>query len=85
MIEESRARELAAEFAKGYSLEIEFAITPRPPVRRGDIAYFGCQSAKFLRTRDWRDMAVGNGPVAVNLVTGECRMLGATEAAEMGL
>ncbi|MFD4999486.1 YrhB domain-containing protein [Streptomyces buecherae] len=85
MIEEDEARALAAEFAKGAAREIELAIIPRPPVRRGDIAYFGCQSATFLRTRNWRDMAVGNGPVAVNLVTGECHMLGADEAAEMGL
>ncbi|MBC3989488.1 hypothetical protein H8N00_11515 [Streptomyces sp. AC563] len=85
MIEESEARELAAEFAKGYSLEMEFAIAPEPPVRRGTVAYFACQSATFLRTRNWRDMAVGGGPVAVNLVTGECRMLGADEAADMEL
>lgn len=85
MIEESEARELAAEFAKGYSLEMEFAIAPEPPVRRGNVAYLVCQSAEFLRTGNWRDMAVGNGPVAVNLVTGECHMLGAVEATEMEL
>ncbi|WP_217196410.1 YrhB domain-containing protein [Streptomyces buecherae] len=85
MIEESEARALAAEFAKGKSLEMELAIAPEPPVRRGTVAYFACQSAEFLRTGNWRDMAIGNGPVAVDLVTGECHMLGAAEAAEMGL
>lgn len=70
MIEESRARELAEEFAKGKSLRREIAIAPSLPCGGTTVACSAVQSATFLRAGNWRDMAVGIGPVAVNLVTG---------------
>ncbi|MFE9725751.1 hypothetical protein ACFYQ5_19670 [Streptomyces sp. NPDC005794] len=55
----------------------------RAPVGRK--FYFDCQSAAYLRSGDPRDMAVGTGYVCVDGETGECRLLGAVESAELDL
>ncbi len=47
--------------------------------------YFDCQSAAYLRDGDPRDMAVGTGYLRVDGKTGECRLLGAVESAELDL
>lgn len=85
MIDEEEARQRAEAFVKEYSLETELAIVPGVPARREDILYFHCQSAEYVRTGNWRHMAVGTGPIAVDLTTGECAMIGPFEAAELGL
>ncbi|MFG3525846.1 hypothetical protein ACGF8B_03825 [Streptomyces sp. NPDC047917] len=46
---------------------------------------FDCQSVAYIRSGDFRDMAIGIGHVAVNADTGECRLVGAVEAAELDL
>ncbi|MGW4889799.1 hypothetical protein [Streptomyces murinus] len=51
----------------------------------GDTAYFGYQNGGYLETGDPSQGAIGIGPVRVDLVTGECRMLGSLEAKEMDL
>ncbi|MFF8366874.1 hypothetical protein ACF05F_33365 [Rhodococcus erythropolis] len=51
----------------------------------GSTFYFDCQSVAYLRTGELRDMAVGTGYVSVDGETGECRMLGATESAQLDL
>lgn len=84
-ISESRARELAEEFLRTAPLATEFALLPQAPARRGNVVYFGCQSAAYLRTGHWSDLAVGNGPVAVDLNTGACRMLSSVEARQSEL
>lgn len=48
-------------------------------------AYFGFQERAYVETGDPSRMVVGIGPVRVDLVTGECRVLGAVEGAELGL
>ncbi|MEU0147927.1 hypothetical protein ABZ119_18530 [Streptomyces sp. NPDC006288] len=47
--------------------------------------YFDCQSAAYLRDGDPRDIAVGTGYLCVDGKTGECRLLGAVESAELDL
>ncbi|GAA4003007.1 hypothetical protein GCM10022384_57120 [Streptomyces marokkonensis] len=51
----------------------------------GTAFYFDSQSVAHLRTGDLRDMAIGTGYVRVDGETGECRMLGATESAQLDL
>ncbi|MFD0455838.1 hypothetical protein ACFQ2H_07115 [Streptomyces violaceoruber] len=51
----------------------------------GTAFYFDCQSVAYLRTGDLRDMAIGTGYIRVDGETGECRMLGATESAQLDL
>lgn len=46
---------------------------------------FDCQSAAYLRDGDPRDIAVGTGYLRVDGNTGECRLLGAVESAELDL
>ncbi|MFJ4972984.1 hypothetical protein [Streptomyces sp. NPDC088755] len=47
--------------------------------------FFGCQSAAYLRDGDPRDIVVGTGYLRVDGNTGECRLLGAVESAELDL
>ncbi|MFJ8856777.1 hypothetical protein [Streptomyces sp. NPDC102437] len=51
----------------------------------GSEIMFDCQSVAYIRSGDLRDMAIGIGHVAVNTDTGECRLVGAVEAAELDL
>ncbi|MDX2542050.1 hypothetical protein ACOT81_32175 [Streptomyces sp. WI04-05B] len=51
----------------------------------GSTIYFGCQSVSYLRSGDMKDMAVGTGYVCVDGETGDCRMLGAIESAQLDL
>lgn len=51
----------------------------------GDAAYFGYQTRGYMETGDPSQMAIGIGPVHVDLVTGECRMLGSLEAMDRDL
>ncbi|MET9763119.1 YrhB domain-containing protein [Streptomyces sp. NPDC006372] len=51
----------------------------------GAVFYFDCQSDAYLRSGDFRDMAIGVGHVAVDGETGKCSMLGAVESAELDL
>jgi hypothetical protein len=51
----------------------------------GGAAYFGYQDRRYLETGDPSLMVIGIGPVRVDLVTGECRMLGSVEAMALNL
>ncbi|WP_234542270.1 YrhB domain-containing protein [Streptomyces shenzhenensis] len=51
----------------------------------GGLYYFGCQSVAYLRSGEFRDMAIGMAGVSVDAETGACRVLGAVEAAELDL
>ncbi|WP_431996875.1 hypothetical protein [Streptomyces fungicidicus] len=62
-----------------------FALVEGERTQVGSIFYFDCQSVAYLRSGDLRDMAVGTGYVSVAGQTGECRMLGATESAQLDL
>ncbi|MDF6018311.1 hypothetical protein [Streptomyces sp. JH34] len=62
-----------------------FALAEGERARVGDHFYFDCQSAAWLRDGDPQDMAVGTGYLRVDGRTGECRLLGAVESAELDL
>jgi hypothetical protein len=87
MIEVEEAERLAKVYleSRNLSSEVEMQLAGTAPFRRDDVLYFDCQSADYLRTGNWRDMAIGSGPVAVDLKSGECRMIGAAELPELGL
>ncbi|MFI0982252.1 YrhB domain-containing protein [Streptomyces sp. NPDC021093] len=87
MIGKEQARELADQFLKSPQRHWEMPMTlmdGEPHLREG-VLYFACQSVDYIRTGDWRDMAVGSGPVVVHLETGECRIIGSLEAARLEL
>ncbi|CAM5250903.1 hypothetical protein GCM10010329_07800 [Streptomyces spiroverticillatus] len=86
-MDKESARERAARFleAGNRTAEMPLALTDGEPQVRGSVLYFDCQSTAYLRTGNWRDLAIGSGPVAVDLETGECRLTGSMETAELGL
>ena len=65
--------------------DVPLALVEGERAQAGGVFYFGCQSAAYLRSGDFRDMAIGVGYVAVDGETGKCRMLGAVESAELDL
>jgi hypothetical protein len=79
----------AAELARAYVDEdpLNSAVDLVPIEGRmavvDDAAYFGFQNRAYLETGDPSRMTVGIGPVRVDLATGECRMLGSAEAADL--
>ncbi|MFF5966914.1 YrhB domain-containing protein [Streptomyces collinus] len=78
-----RAQQFLGEEAGSGEVPLALVETERAQV--GGVFYFGCQSAAYLRSGDFRDMAIGVGYVAVDGETGKCRMLGAAESAELDL
>ncbi|MEU1487188.1 hypothetical protein [Streptomyces sp. NPDC005752] len=62
-----------------------FALVDGECAHVGDDFYFDCQSAAYLRDGDPRDIAVGTGYLRVDGKTGDCRLLGAVESAELDL
>ncbi|MGF1339727.1 hypothetical protein ACQSMD_06330 [Streptomyces flavovirens] len=62
-----------------------FALVEGARAQVGNDFYFDCQSAAYLRDGNPRDMAVGTGYLRVDGKTGECRLLGAVESAELDL
>ncbi|MEU0176130.1 YrhB domain-containing protein [Streptomyces massasporeus] len=65
--------------------EVPLALVEAERSQVGSGFYFGCQSIAYLRSGDFRDMAIGVGYVAVDGETGKCRTLGAVESAELDL
>ncbi|MFF9077880.1 hypothetical protein ACF1FX_35355 [Streptomyces sp. NPDC014646] len=65
--------------------DVPLALVEGEHTQRGSTYYFDCQSVTHLQSGDFRDMAIGIGCVAVDGTTGECRILGAVESAELGL
>ncbi|MDX2621607.1 hypothetical protein OG279_38100 (plasmid) [Streptomyces sp. NBC_01201] len=61
------------------------ALVEGESAQMGGDFYFDCQSATYLRDGDPRDIAVGTGYLRVDGQTGECRLLGAVESAELDL
>jgi hypothetical protein len=62
-----------------------FALVDGDRALVGGDFFFDCQSTAFLSSGDLREMAVGTGYVCVDGETGECRLLGAVESAELDL
>jgi hypothetical protein len=62
-----------------------FALAEGERAQVGSTFYFGCQSVAYLRSGDFKDMAIGTGNVCVDGETGKCRMMGAVESAELDL
>ncbi|MGW5063466.1 hypothetical protein ACWEQ2_40395 [Streptomyces sp. NPDC004096] len=87
MISLDRAAELAQKYVDEDPLNSEVDLVPVEGYVAvvGEAAYFGYQNRGYLETGDPSQMAIGIGPVRVDLVTGECRMLGSVEASEMDL
>ncbi|WP_109028391.1 hypothetical protein [Streptomyces rubrogriseus] len=87
MLDMEEATRLARQFLdqKVSHEGMAFALVEGERAQVGTAFYFDCQSVTYLRTGDLRDMAVGTGYVRVDGQTGECRMLGATESAQLDL
>ncbi|MEV6614799.1 YrhB domain-containing protein [Streptomyces sp. NPDC051051] len=87
MLDIEEATELAKKFLdeKVSHEGMTLALVEGERTQVGSTFYFDCQSVAYLRTGDLRDMAVGTGYVRVDGETGECRMLGATESAQLDL
>ncbi|WP_327728709.1 hypothetical protein OG250_20775 [Streptomyces sp. NBC_00487] len=87
MISLERAAELAQKYVDEDPLNSEVDLIPIEGYVAvvGEAAYFGYQTRGHLETGDPSQMAIGIGPIRVDLVTGECRMLGSLEAMDMDL
>ncbi|MFF4675189.1 hypothetical protein ACFY1C_36505 [Streptomyces sp. NPDC001279] len=87
MLSMEEASRLAAEFLKKTvsSESMPMALVEGEHAHVESEIMFDCQSVAFIRSGDPRDMAIGIGYVAVNAETGECRLLGAVEAADLDL
>ncbi|MFE0913986.1 hypothetical protein ACN6LI_005395 [Streptomyces violaceoruber] len=87
MLDMEEATRLARQFLdqKVSHEGMAFALVEGERAQVGTAFYFDCQSVAYLRTGDLRDMAIGTGYVRVDGETGECRMLGATESAQLDL
>ncbi|MFJ4696496.1 YrhB domain-containing protein [Streptomyces sp. NPDC088766] len=87
MLDREEAARSAQKFLdeKVSHADMTFALAEGEHAQVGSTFYFGCQSVAYLRSGDFRDMAVGTGYVCVDGATGRCRMLGATESARLAL
>ncbi|MGW1278863.1 hypothetical protein ACWD4V_18170 [Streptomyces tsukubensis] len=61
------------------------ALIEEDSVQIGNTIYFDCQSVAYLRSLNPADMAIGIGCIAVDAENGECRLVGAVEAAKLNL
>ncbi|MFE2601403.1 hypothetical protein ACFXCZ_33750 [Streptomyces sp. NPDC059396] len=87
MISLERAAELAQKYVDEDPLNAQVELVPVDDAVAvvGEAAYFGYQDRRYLETGDPSLMVIGIGPVRVDLLTGDCRMLGAVEAMELKL
>lgn len=87
MISLEQAAELAQKYVDEDPLNSDVDLIPIEGQGAvvGEAAYFGYQTRSYLETGDPSQMAIGIGPVRVDLVTGECRMLGSLEARDLDL
>ncbi|MFJ2899382.1 hypothetical protein ACIO87_31455 [Streptomyces sp. NPDC087218] len=87
MISPEHAAELARRYVDEDPLNDQAGLLPIEGYAAvvGEAAYFGFRNRAYLETGDPSLVIVGIGPVRVDLLTGECRMLGAVEAREMDL
>lgn len=87
MLDMEQATRLAQEFLdREVSHEgMTFALVEGKRALVAGKFYFDCQSVAYLRSGDFRDMAVGTGYVCVDGETGKCHMLGAVESAQLDL
>ncbi|MEU1466279.1 hypothetical protein ABZ467_37860 [Streptomyces sp. NPDC005727] len=87
MISLEHAAELARHYVAEDPLNAHVDLVPVEGAATvvGEAAYIAFQNRAYLETGDPSQMAVGIGPVRVDLTTGACRMLGAVEAGEMDL
>lgn len=87
MISLDRAAELAQAYVDEDPLNSAVDLVPIEGMMAvvDGAAYFGFQNRAYLETGDPSRMTIGIGPVRVDLATGECRMLGSAEAADLDL
>lgn len=65
--------------------DVPLALVEGEHAQVGTVFYFECQSVDYLRSGEFRDMAIGVGCVSVDAETGKCRILAAVESAELDL
>lgn len=87
MLDIEQAARLARQFLEEEAGpgEVPLALVEGARAQVGDVFYFDCQSVDYLRSGDFRDMAIGVGYVSVDAETGKCRVLGAVESVELDL
>ncbi|WP_394438599.1 LIM domain-containing protein [Streptomyces sp. SGAir0957] len=86
-MELDRAARLAQRYVAEDPLNSEVDLVPVDGAVAvvGEVAYFGFQTRGYLESGDPSQMAIGIGPVQVDLTTGMCAMLGSLEAIELNL
>ncbi|PSJ26942.1 hypothetical protein B7P34_20340 [Streptosporangium nondiastaticum] len=87
MLSFEQAAELAEEFLAEEAKKpgIPLVLDEEYQTQAGGNFYFGCQSAAYLKSHQISDMIIGTGYVCVDGETGEVRLLGALESAQLNL